>query len=674
MKIGMVELENFMLYKKFKRNFSDKDVVGIVAEYANNENKSNKGGKSTLVEAVRWVLFGDSRADFDVELIHRGANHMFGQVTLVDGKLKTKIKRGVDAKGHTILEVNGIEKKREAQAEINKLIGYTSDEFALTTFYKQGDINQFMELKPAQKKEYLMRWLKNNHWTALERMVLDDASAKEKRLEDLRSQRKALEERVEGSVEGFQKQIIASLRQVKKLKKKAKILYHKMAFIKAAKANGEKARDELEEVEIQIANAEENIEAAPSAEYIAALKANVKKFEKRANKKLDLGHTEAQLRQQEAGYRQRANDLVKKLAGAESLTGTCPILQEPCDRICAEKGQVAKWTAQRKVALEDAATVQEKIDALDARRRAKDKLREAQKTLEAAESNVRENAAGMAALEALKKRREALDEKVAAAHLDRVEAEEVELEEKNQELSAAIEELGHWKERLKSFQKNQKAIEELSAKILKLEKGVLPRLRYLAFMFGKNGIPSQEIENAFDEIEDDINLVLRKLGTALEVSFTPDREIGAWEDYCIECGWQFPKGTRTKECEECGAERRKKRKDELQLRVQEDGHDSGFHMESGGGKTLVSIATRVALTRLLQRQTGSTFNSIFLDEPDSAFDPVNRANFVKLITTTLKDLGFEQTFWITHSKEYSEQVPHLLKIKRYKNHSEASWA
>lgn len=671
MKIGMVELENFMLYKKFKRNFADKDVIGIVAEHASNKEKSNKGGKSTVVEAVRWIIYGDSRAERDVELIHRGAKHMFGQITLVDGKIKTTIKRGIDLKGHSILEVNGIEKKREAQAEINRIIGCNSDELALTSFYKQSDINQFMELKPAQKKEYLMRWLKNNHWTQLERMVLDDAAAKEKRLADLRSQRTALQDRVEGSVEGFENQIAASEKKVRVLKKKVKILYHKMATIKAGKEAGRKAQDELEAVEIEIANAEEHIEAPPSAEYMAALKGNVEKFRKRAKKKLD--YDEASLRAEHARYQQSADDLKAKIANADKLTGTCPILQEPCDRICAEKGQVAKWAKHRQVNLEDMATVQEKIEALDARRRAKDKLREAQKTLEAAEAGAKEYAAGKAAMAVLVKRRAALDKVVAAAHLDRVEAEEEELEQKNQELSEAQEEVGHWRARLKNFQANQKAIAELSEKITKLEKGTLPRLRYLAFMFGKNGIPSQEIENAFDEIEEDINFVLRKLGTALEVSFTPDREIGAWEDYCIECGWQFPKGTRTRECEECGAERRKKRKDELQLRVQENGHDSGFHMESGGGKTLVSIATRVALTRLLQRQTGSTFNAIFLDEPDSAFDSVNRAAFVKLITTTLKELGVEQVFWITHAKEIQEQVPHVLRVKRHNTYSEAEW-
>src|SRR5690606_31366367 len=130
----------------------------------------------------------------------------------------------------------------------------------------------------------------------------------------------------------------------------------------------------------------------------------------------------------------------------------------------------------------------------------------------------------------------------------------------------------------------------------------ITHLRYCAFMSGKGGIPSQEIENAFDEIEDETNFVLQKFGTNLAVQFNPDRELKTWEDSCLACGQVFPNGQKSRECSSCGTERQRKRKDELTIKVLENGEEQNFAMESGGGKTLVSFSNRLALSRLVQRQ------------------------------------------------------------------------
>jgi len=233
--------------------------------------------------------------------------------------------------------------------------------------------------------------------------------------------------------------------------------------------------------------------------------------------------------------------------------------------------------------------------------------------------------------------------------------------------------VGQLKAKLTVAVKSKLRIEKLEREVIHIQKEI-SRLRYLGFMFGKNGIPSQEIENAFDEIEDEINFVLERLGTRLQIEFKADRELQPWEDFCVQCGWQYPKGTRTRECDECGANRLKKRKDELQLRVLEDGEDQGFHMESGGGKTLVSLSVRLALIRLKQRQTNSKFPILFLDEPDAALDRKNKKAFIDLITKTLlKDFGFEQIFWISHDPEIQESIPHVLHVQRKGKESKTKW-
>jgi len=240
-------------------------------------------------------------------------------------------------------------------------------------------------------------------------------------------------------------------------------------------------------------------------------------------------------------------------------------------------------------------------------------------------------------------------------------------------MSGLSERIGEYKGRLKSNKKD-KAMVKFAEHQISLFQTKVADLRYVAFMFGKNGIPSQEIENAFDEVEDDINFVLERWNTTLQIEFQPDRELQMWEDYCIQCGWQFPKSTRTRTCESCDADRSKKRKDELQLRVLENGVDEGFHMESEGGKTMVSLSVRIGMTRLKQRQNHSRFNVLFLDEPDASLDKANKKAFVRLITKTLiKEFGFEQIFWISHDKEIQESIPNVLKVIRHANHSTTTW-
>ena len=116
-------------------------------------------------------------------------------------------------------------------------------------------------------------------------------------------------------------------------------------------------------------------------------------------------------------------------------------------------------------------------------------------------------------------------------------------------------------------------------------------------MFGKNGIASQEIENAFTEIESDINFLLKKI-TTFEVSFNADKELGKWESEFVGCSWTYPQGTRKTKCDECNEPRKKKRKDELHLTILEHGYESDFELDRGGGMTFISFAVRIALTLL----------------------------------------------------------------------------
>ena len=107
MKVHSLELHNFMVYRKFKRIFGDKSVIGFLGP--------NRSGKSVIIEAMFYCLTGNSRASKEVELIHRGKDDMWVKLVLVDEKTKYTIIRGRNSDNKGLLEIKGVDKKKEAQ-------------------------------------------------------------------------------------------------------------------------------------------------------------------------------------------------------------------------------------------------------------------------------------------------------------------------------------------------------------------------------------------------------------------------------------------------------------------------------------------------------------------------------------------------------------------------------
>ena len=659
MKIHSVYAENFMLFRKFKKVFYDKEIIGIVAEHKSNSLRSNKGGKSTVPEMILWCLTGESRAKRDIELIHHGAEVMKVRTTLVDDDgTKIRITRGRDIKGHGILEVSGIDRKVDAQAYIDDLIGYNKKELPLTCFLKQMEIEGFMALGPAAMKQHMMNWLKNTHWNTLENNAKEDLSVKQKKLEKIETQLELLRSQLKDS---NKTQMRADLDQLecefKDETKKVSKLEKRLATIKLKRktfdADVETVETKIDELKVDIEDLEEG------QDDDVKITKKLKKYAK--HKDIDT----EKVSDQRAAAKAKHSKLEELVESMESdFTGACPILGESCDRIKYDKKSVKKTKGIISV-------LQEKLDIFADQLTGQGEWADAEASRKATKKV-------KAKLDPLRRRLTDLKQELK----DLIKGAEdypctsdlrSKLKKAQEQQSTTSQAVGRANADIDRSKKTRLQIKDLGSKINKLTRGI-GDLRYITNMFGKNGIPSLEIENAFDEVEDEMNLILDRWENGLQLEFKPTRETGAWEDYCISCGWQFPKGTRTKTCEECNADRQRKRKDELHLTVIEGDNETDFRMESGGGKTMVALSVRIGMTRLKQRETGSRFRVLFLDEPDASLDPVNKAAFVKLITETLiKDFGFQQVFWISHDRNIQESIPHVLKMTRYKTHSKATW-
>lgn len=685
LKIYSLELKNFMAYKKLKIIFNDKDVIGIICNYINNKKKSNFGGKTTIIEGIKYAAFGLSRASNEISLIHKGKELMWAKLVLIDADgVKYPIKRGRDINNKGMLECGWVEKKREAQEAINDLIGSDEHDFELTSFFDQEDINGFMNLKPAKMKEFMMRWLQNLHWTELSKMVSEDLKELNDQLEELRIKKETLTDDI-GIKSEVKDEIKESKRQNRKLilekediekrlnkLKKTNILSSKQ--IKKLKVVLSELNDSIKETKEELDNLV-NVKKEYKKCKIAITKydkelgvISTKELNKESNK-ISNGINN---KRRDIKEMQELIDTVK-----EDFTGMCPVLKEKCGRIEYNPKTVKKWKKKIKVFSGELSKLKEEERAISYTREKLEIYGEMKNTLKNIKLELKGTKTLEKSLEHQKRRRKAIQKRLKDGVNPKIDRKIERLSDTVSQLSECVSEsnqkLGALVSNLSRIIKTRKKIKRIKSEAIELERNII-QLKYISLIFGKNGISSQEIENAFDAIEDDINFILDKMQCGLDVSFSADRELGKWEENCVVCNWRFPKGTRLRNCESCGESRKKKRRDELSLKVTKNGIESDFEMNSGGGKVLISMAVRIALTRLKQRQTGSNFMVLFLDEPDKSLDEHNSESFMNLITTTLtKNFSFLQLFWISHSKKINSSIPHALIVDRYKKYSKARW-
>jgi DNA repair exonuclease SbcCD ATPase subunit len=677
MKIQYIKIKNLGPFKSTKIELSDKDVIGIQGRWKGNSRRSNQSGKSFLMEAIKWNLTGQSRADKDIELIHHGSDYGEVEVCIGDGSDTHVIRRGKDSKNNSVLEIGAKDKSKEAQETINKLIGFLPNEFDMTLFFKQEEINMFMDLKPQEKKKYIMQWLENHYWEDPYSRANKDYLSEQKHLDELKNNLVYLEDKLMGmssTLEADLKERESDLEaakvelgklesQVKKLEKSLNT--DSVSDLKESLSDLSKRRRFINSQMEKYRELCQEIDRLE--EQVKSNKIEKPKFDESTIYK-NIASTEASIR-----------EVSSKIKASKNLTGVCPVLNESCDRVKVNQSDIDNWVKVKSTLEKQLSSYQEGVTEIenykkyfDRARRNKDKL-----DILVEQKNKFDLKENKDSLKEIDNEIKITEEKIQALNTRNtstlISQYKNDIEDKKDSIEEIISDIARIKNNIELKRKLKQEVSELTVKI-KDKASHVDDLKYVSFTFSKNGIPSQEIENAFTEIQDEINFVLSQFGTDMEVIFSADRELNEWEKSCVSCGYVFPKGYSKKDCTECGAAREKKRRDELQLKVTKGGQEYGFYMESGGGKTILSLAIRVALVRLKLRKTGSQFKVLFMDEVDAPFDEHNRDSFISLVNNVLiKKLGFLQVFWVSHSKIISEAIPHTLMVTKKSTYSEVDF-
>ena len=143
----------------------------------------NGHGKTALLDAITWALWGQARARTQEELVHQGQRDMAVELEfLARGqryRISRKYSRSARARqGASILELQVASNDgfrsitgnlvRETEEQVRDILHMDYDTFINTAFLRQGDADRFTTSRPAERKETLAEVLDLSYYQNLE--------------------------------------------------------------------------------------------------------------------------------------------------------------------------------------------------------------------------------------------------------------------------------------------------------------------------------------------------------------------------------------------------------------------------------------------------------------------------------------------------------------------------
>jgi exonuclease SbcC len=177
----------------------------------------NGHGKSALLDAITWALWGECRARSADELIHTGETEMEVEFefALGEGRYRVLRKRSKAGRGQTSLDLHvshgdGLRPLtgatvRETQARITELLGMSYETFVNSSFLLQGRADAFTIKPPGERKRILGEILELGRYDELEgrarELMRQRADAAEHTERDVATIERELERRPEHEAE-----------------------------------------------------------------------------------------------------------------------------------------------------------------------------------------------------------------------------------------------------------------------------------------------------------------------------------------------------------------------------------------------------------------------------------------------------------------------------------------
>ena len=681
-------LKNFRKFKNSTIEFPD-GVTGVVG--------LNGVGKSTIFEAIAWVLYGPVAARTSADEIKRLG-------TLSTDPCRVEIEFVFEDKNYRIVrEMKGKNLASSATATVNGKIAATSAEsvttfvqkklgmdfksFFTSIFAKQKELNALSTMKAHERRPLILRMLgidslddvvkeinsdKRDKDNLLDRLNQDllDENGKEK-IEIFKDEIKNFEkqrEEIDKILKKSKEKILTFKKELKILEKKyldSKKEYEKINEKKEKLAEKKTLFENKKKLQEEIKNLKEKI-----AERQKIIDKEKKKLDNFKNLDADLKSTEKRLNEIDARIEKCVKTIEQKKTLSERIKkdildidskqknieklgpdAKCPT----CERVLSDQHDVLlkKFVKEKNQFEKEIVTFSNEIKK---EQNEKDKFFREQQALQKKRSYL---------LSQLRDK-ERVDATITSISTE-LKREKVEMESKDKELKK----IGVVTFDLKEFENVKKQVEVLYKKyqssldIFGEKKDDLASLNLdLEKKEGEKKLVSQEIKNLKEKISQleefkkqikNEKKTVHYLGMLSEVmaSFRThliSRIRPTLSEYSSDFFERLTDGKyRELELDE-----------NYTLMVYDNGDAYGIERFSGGEEDLANLCLRLAISEVITERAGGVFNFIILDEIFGSQDMFRRQNIMKALNGLSSK--FRQIFLITHVEDVKDDMENIISV------------
>ena len=235
----------------------------------------NGHGKSALLDAVTWALWGKARAKSEDELIHHGRTEMEVEYEFLLGESQYRVlrKRALKKRGEGLAGVGSLDLQvygetgyrsiagntmHETQRRLNELLRMEYDTFVNSAFILQGKADAFTLKSPADRKQVLADLLGLGAYDALEELARDKAKETEARRREEAARKATMELEVARRPE-YEAQAEVVAKELAELAERLGERDRLLALLREEKHSLEQDQARLQEISRQLVAAEQDL-------------------------------------------------------------------------------------------------------------------------------------------------------------------------------------------------------------------------------------------------------------------------------------------------------------------------------------------------------------------------------------------------------------------------------
>jgi len=662
----------------------------------------NGHGKSALLDAITWALWGEARAKSDDDLIHLGQSEMEVEFEFSVSQnryrvLRKRTKGGLKRTGQSILELqiatsdgfatltgNTI---RETERKITDILRMDYQTFINSALLLQGRASEFSMKKPGERKEVLANILGLSLYDKLEKLAKDYTKEREILHQRLGSDIARIEQELsqksnyEVELQGTQAAISMLSTEVEKQESALTALRQSRERLKFKDEQYREIGKRIEQAERQLQHLNTIAEGHRSKieRYDKILSRYQEEFTSIKMQSDDLARREHDLGKRREDEKEISNQINLLRSNNAQLKKEMDELKEKIDLL--GKGDAECPLCGTELGVEGRKRIMANYEAQG--REKGDAFRTNHSRMQQKEEELKISRQEMSKLEAtLTAERTRLERQAGALERERTEAERSLPQEKEgleraqktvedlrkalqedierkKTLLSEIEALPRLERELGETEKAHRELRERERKYRDRLVEVQAGLRRFAQLETERETSIKELRSIAEEksIYDELATAFGKRGTQAliiekalpEIEEEANRLLGRMTDNRMHLKIESQRDTKKGDTIET-----------LDIKIADELGTRNYEMFSGGEAFRVNFALRIALSKLLARRAGAPLPTLIIDEGFGTQDSAGREKLVEAINSIQDD--FEKILVITHIEELKDAFPVRIDV------------